>query len=101
VRQAYIYYRIDPGQAAHAAARIDTLLIQMAAYCSQPPRRLMRCDDASTWLEIYEGIIDFPAFAAALATAAGSLDCMAFTLGERHLECFLPPVPSQAEQHQR
>jgi hypothetical protein len=94
VRQAYIYYRIDPGQAAHAAARIDTLLIRMAAYCSQPPRRLMRCDDASTWMEVYEGIIDFPAFAAALDTAESTLDCTSFTPGGRHLECFLPPDPS-------
>lgn len=93
MRQAYIYYRIDPGQAAHAAARIDTLLIRMAAYCSQPPRRLVRCDDASTWMEVYEGIVDFPAFAAALETTAGSLDCMTFTPGGRHLECFLLPDP--------
>jgi hypothetical protein len=93
VRQAYIYYRIDPGQAVHAAARIDTLLIRMAAYCSQPPRRLVRCDDASTWMEIYEDIIDFQAFSGALEMATGSLDCTSFTLDGRHLECFLLPDP--------
>ncbi len=98
MRQAYIYYRIDPAQAAHAATRIDALLIRMAAYCSQPPRRLMRCDDASTWMEIYEGIIDFPAFAAALADAVSSLNCATFTLGERNLECFSQPNQNELVQ---
>jgi hypothetical protein len=94
VWQAYIYYRIDPGHAAHAAAQIDALLARMAGHCSQPPRRLIRCDDSAMWMEVYVGVIDFSAFAAALATAADTLDCATFTLGERHLECFLPPDPS-------
>jgi hypothetical protein len=90
---AYVYYRIDPTQARLAANRVDALLDAMAAYCSEPPRRLERCDDAATWMEIYAGIADFAAFAAALDVAG--VDCAAFTLGERHLECFssADPVP--------
>jgi hypothetical protein len=92
VRHVYVYYRIDPAQAELAASRIDALLNLLAAHCSQPPRRLARCDDALTWMEIYEGIADFAAFARALDTAARRFDCTAFTLGERHLECFAAPA---------
>lgn len=53
----------------------------------------MRCDDPSTWMETYEGVGDFMAFEAALTAAAQALDCAAFTLGERHLECFAPGGP--------
>jgi hypothetical protein len=94
VRQAYIYYRIDSRLAGHAAAQIDALLTRLAAYCSQPPRRLTRCGDSAMWMETYEGIVDFPAFATALNNAVSTLDCASFTLGERHLECFLSPDPS-------
>jgi hypothetical protein len=88
VKDAYVYYRIDPAQAGVAAARIDALLSELAAHCRQPPRRLQRCDDASTWMETYEGIADFSAFSAALGAATQAFACAAFTLGERHLECF-------------
>lgn len=84
----YVYYRIDPAQAPLAAARIDALLGTMAAHCATPPRRLRRCDDASTWMEVYEGIADRAEFAAALNAAAAAQNCAAFIQGERHLECF-------------
>jgi hypothetical protein len=86
----YVYYRIDALQAGLAAARIDALLETMATHCSQPPRRLSRCDDAATWMEIYEGIADFAEFSAALNSAVLTLGCATFTQGERHLECFFP-----------
>ncbi|MDZ7593570.1 MAG: DUF4936 family protein [Thiobacillus sp.] len=90
MKHAYVYYRIDPLQAGLAAARIDALLETMATHCSQPPRRLQRCDDAATWMEIYEGIADFAAFSTALNAAVQTVGCAAFTQGERHLECFFP-----------
>jgi hypothetical protein len=91
VRHVYVYYRIDPAQASLAARRIDALLDALAVYCSQPPRRLSRCDDGTTWMEIYEGIADFAAFSAALDAAIRTFGCTAFTRGERHLECFATP----------
>ena len=91
MKQAYIYYRIDPEQADLASACIASLLTAMAKHCSQPPRRLIRCDDPSTWMEVYEGIADFPAFSIALKQAALEFDCVAFTDGDRHLECFAEP----------
>jgi hypothetical protein len=88
VRHAYIYYRIDSAQCDLAALRVDALLNAMAAHCSLTPRRLSRCDDPLTWMEIYAGIADFPGFSAALIAAEKSIDCQAFIQGERHLECF-------------
>ena len=90
---AYVYYRIDPAQAALAAERIEALLHAMLPHCSTPPRRLRRCEDAETWMEIYEGMADFAAFSAALNAAARTFDCAAFIRGERHLECFCAPEP--------
>jgi hypothetical protein len=94
VKHAYLYYRIDLTLAAIATSRIDGLLATMAGYCSQPPRRLARCDDPATWMEIYEGISDFAAFARALDAAVQHFDCAAFTRGERHLECFSQTAPA-------
>ena len=94
MRSAYVYYRIDPAQAPLAAARVAAVLDAMAAHCSAPPRRLSRCDEAATWMEIYEGIADFAAFATALEAAVAGADCAAFTVGERHLECFSTPGPA-------
>ncbi|MBN8771801.1 MAG: DUF4936 family protein [Thiobacillus sp.] len=94
MKHAYVYYRIDPAQTSLVAPRIDALLDALARYCSQPPRRLRRCDDPSTWMEIYEGIADFAAFSAALDRAVLDLDCTGATVGERHLECFSAPDPA-------
>jgi len=94
VKHAYVYYRIDPAQTSLVAPRIDALLDALARYCSQSPRRLRRCDDPSTWMEIYEGIADFSAFSAALDRAVLDLDCAGATVGERHLECFSAPDPA-------
>jgi ABC-type amino acid transport substrate-binding protein len=90
VKCAYVYYRIDPAQAALAAGRVDALLAAMAEHCGPPPRRLIRCDDPATWMEIFEGIADFKRFEAALNASAQTFNCAAFTRGDRHLECFVP-----------
>lgn len=91
MRHAYVYYRIDLAQAGLAASRIDTLLASMAAFCSRPPRRLIRCENPETWMEVYEDIPDMAAFVTALNSAVEALRCGEFTLDERHLECFVAP----------
>ena len=91
MRHAYVYYRIDLAQAGLAASRIDTLLASMAAFCSRPPRRLIRCKNPETWMEIYEDIPDMGQFVAALDDSVATLRCSDFTLDERHLECFVAP----------
>ncbi|MDA8260312.1 MAG: DUF4936 family protein [Betaproteobacteria bacterium] len=94
MKSAYVYYRIDPAQTQLAAGRVDALLSSMAGYCSERPRRLSRCDDTETWMEIYEGISDFTTFTAALHSAAQDIDCATFTRGDRHLECFYESGPT-------
>ncbi len=89
MRHAYIYYRVAPAQASQAASRVDTLLQALAAHCTQPPRRLARCDDAATWMEVYEGIADWPAFEAAMQAALKALQLDVHIDGARHLECFV------------
>ncbi|MBT9589668.1 MAG: DUF4936 family protein [Thiobacillus sp.] len=91
MKHAYVYYRIDLTQAGLAASRIDTLLASMAAFCSRPPRRLIRCENPETWMEVYEGIPDMADFVAALNSAVEALRCGDFTPEERHLECFAAP----------
>jgi hypothetical protein len=94
VKCAYLYYRIDPARKATAAKRIDALLEAMAEHCARTPRRVVRCDDATTWMEIYEGIADYAAFATALDAAALDFGCATFTRGGRHVECFSMPDPA-------
>jgi hypothetical protein len=100
VKHAYLYYRIDPVKANLAASRVGLLLNMLAGHCSQAPRHLSRCDDPHMWMEIYEGIADFPAFTSALNSAVETFDCAEFTLGERYLECFTAPpgVPDDQAQ---
>lgn len=88
MQHVYVYYRVDRSQASLAARQIDRLLLAMTPYCGQPPRRLARCDDPSTWMEIYEKIARLEPFLAALQTAVEAYGCNAFICEGRHLECF-------------
>lgn len=45
-------------------------------------------------MELYEGIADIARFSATLHAAVQELDCAAFIMGERHLECFHEPGPT-------
>jgi hypothetical protein len=98
VRHLFVYYRIDPTQAAAAARAVDALLVQLAPYCDTPPRRLARCDEPELWMEVYEGIVDFASFARQLDEAVRVLDCHRFIEGERHLESFCVPQPPHRQQ---
>ncbi|MBT9566749.1 MAG: DUF4936 family protein [Thiobacillus sp.] len=88
MQHLYVYYRVDLSQASLAATQIDRLLDAMAPHCGQQPRRLVRCDDPSTWMEVYEGVARREPFLRALQTAVETFGCNAFALGSRHLECF-------------
>lgn len=88
MQHVYVYYRVDLSQADRAATQIDQLLLAMAPHCGQAPRRLTRCDDPSTWMEVYEKIAQPELFLAALQTAVDALGCTAFIRDGRHLECF-------------
>lgn len=96
MRHTYIYYRIDPAQAATAAHAIDTLLDALAPYCSVAPRRLARCDEPTLWMEIYEGIADVSAFIRQLDDTLRQLKPERFIVGKRHPEHFCPPPHAPA-----
>jgi hypothetical protein len=93
MQDVYVYYRVDEHQLETATARVDALLRALAPHCVRRPRRAARCDDAATWMEIYEGIDDFAAFSATLAERVQALACTAFIRGERHVECFRAAAP--------
>ncbi|HQT31898.1 MAG TPA: DUF4936 family protein [Thiobacillus sp.] len=92
MRHVYVYFQVDLTQADLAGDQIDSLLRAMARYCGQPPHRMHRCDDPATWMESYPDIADIEGFSMALRATVHNLDCTRFILGERHLECFVPPI---------
>jgi hypothetical protein len=61
----YVYYRVPPGSAG-ARAIIDALMADVAARTGIVGRLLARCDDPTTWMEIYDAVVDAGAFARTL-----------------------------------
>jgi hypothetical protein len=92
LKHAYVYYRVVQTAARPAAERADARLAHLAGHCATTPRRLARCDDALTWMEIYEGIADWDAFLAAMNASLGAAPFAPHIDGERHLECFAGPL---------
>ena len=86
----YVYYRVAADTAA-ARATVDAFLAAVAAATGVAGRLLARCDDAATWMEVYEPVDDALAFQRCLevlerahAVAGVAVD------GARHAECFGP-----------
>jgi hypothetical protein len=88
LKHAYVYYRVDGNAVSRAAASVDSLLADLAAYCAEPPQRLARCDDPTTWMEVYAGIDDWQGFIAAMADHLQRSPLTPYLEGERHVECF-------------
>ena len=87
----YVYYHVADELVARAETQIDALLASLTPHCTGA-RRARRCDDATTWMEVYEGIDTLAPFMAVLDAAVESFDCAEFTRGERHVECFVRAV---------
>ena len=88
----YIYYRrrVDlDADIAHASVRAMQATLEQATGIAG--RLLQRADDASTWMEIYEGVPEGSAFMHALEreTAAHQLADLIDSGSVRHLECFM------------
>lgn len=90
MRTACVYYRIEPTHAAECARCVDALLAAMTSCCTIPPRRLRRCGDADTWMELYQGIADWTAFERTLERETRLSGVDRYAAGGRHLECFTP-----------
>ena len=93
MRHVYVYYRIDPIHADLAAQQVDALLQAMRPHCGSAPRLMKRCDDATTWMETYEGIAQLEAFLTALDETVDTLGLNALIPAARHLECFDDTAP--------
>ena len=65
----YVYYRIALEQAGRARGVVAALQEDVQRQTGVGGRLMHRRDDPATWMEIYEGISDEPAFAASLAAA--------------------------------
>ncbi len=87
----YVYYRVT--QASQATALARELLAAMKQKTGIAGRLLRKRDDPATWMEIYEGVQDAPAFERSLAEC---VEAIRFTSvlqpgSTRHLECFEEP----------
>jgi len=58
----YIYYRVPAGNAERARSAVGALQRELSAATGIVGRLLRRRDDDTTWMEIYEGVPDGPAF---------------------------------------
>jgi hypothetical protein len=69
----YVYYKVDPGQAEALRARVEALFSRIEREFGVRGRWMRRCDDAATFMEVYEGIADAAAFEAALEREGAGL----------------------------
>lgn len=65
----YIYYRVPVSAAAELRRRIVAVQASLAQSTESVGRLLSKADEPLLWMEVYEGIVDRLAFAAALEQA--------------------------------
>jgi len=89
----YVYYRIVADTAA-ARARIGALMADVEARTGIAGTLLARCDDPSTWMEVYAPVTRAATFRRVLATLVKKHEAAALTPdGARHMEQFAAPRP--------
>ncbi|KMN79901.1 hypothetical protein VK98_15900 [Chromobacterium sp. LK11] len=82
----YCYFKTDAGDAA-LLARLRTLQSALLTRTGVAGRLLRRRDDASTWMEVYEGISDADVFRRVWLEASAECGLAALS---RHEEWFQP-----------
>jgi hypothetical protein len=85
----YVYYKTAPDAAV--APRVHDMQSDLARQTGVQGRLMRRRDDATTWMEIYEGLGDLHAFEATLADAVArhGLDDLPRPGERRHAERFV------------
>jgi hypothetical protein len=83
VTNYYVYYRVDPGRLGELRASVEKLFALVESETGVRGRWMHRCDDPTTYMEVYEGVRDEKAFEALLQRSAGSLGL------ERKIERFV------------
>lgn len=86
----YIYYRVDPAQAAACEIRIRELLASVEKTTGIAGRLLKKRGEAVLWMEVYENVGDEAKFEWELADAADRFKVQDFLQPNtgRHTECF-------------
>ena len=79
----YIYYKISPERVAALRPMIEELFSIIESQVGVRGRWMRRCDDPSTYMEVYEGITDEQAFEALVAREGAKLGL------ERRVERFI------------
>ncbi len=84
----YVWYRIG-GDPAPVRAAVNAVLHDVALACAVTGRVLVRRDDPSTWMEIWEPVTDPAGFEDALQAAVARHGLAGLLAGERHVERFV------------
>lgn len=79
----YVYYRVDPARLAELRVAVERLFAEVERGIGVRGRWMRRRDEATTYMEVYEGVKDEQAFEALLARESA-----AFGL-ERKVERFV------------
>lgn len=79
----YIYYRVEASRAASLQDQVRRMLGVIEAATGVRGRWMRRRDEPATYMEVYDGVSDEPAFEALLAREAAQLGL------ERHVERFV------------
>ncbi len=66
----YVYYKVEPGRADSLRPAVEALFGKVEQEFRVRGRWMRRCDDAATFMEVYEGIADGQAFEAFLEREA-------------------------------
>lgn len=62
----YVYYRVDPARRAELRDAVGKLFAAVERETGVRGRWMRRRDEATTWMEVYEGVKDDQAFGAVL-----------------------------------
>lgn len=69
----YVYYRIDPARLDELRAAVELLFRVIERETGICGRWMRRCDDPTTYMEVYEGVPEEAAFEALLEREASTI----------------------------
>jgi len=73
VTNYYVYYRVELTRLEHFRSEVEILFKTIEGKTGVRGRWMHRRDDPETYMEVYEGVKDEPAFEALLARESSSL----------------------------
>lgn len=69
----YVYYKLGPERVAEARSVVEGLFSTIERQCGVRGRWMRRRDDSSTYMEVYEGVVDEAPFEAVLEREGAKL----------------------------